>query len=188
MAYPGPRFQNHNFIPQHRYSQPRAEANIFDLDDPHLVERILSQQHHDPRLTAGSITCRFRALPTNEPYAIFHNIASYGHVIHESRSKLIMKLSCHNLNLLNQVRQAWVSKYPTPFAECHITFDVPRYPRKATLVIIQRVFPRINKNGLVGSGTAAVASHRQTVSLPAFSRDNAMPRLVCNYAESGEFT
>ncbi|KAI1736330.1 hypothetical protein F4680DRAFT_432542 [Xylaria scruposa] len=195
MAYLSSTVHNHNSISQHTYSQARTEADIFDPDDPYLIPKVLSQQQQDLRFTAGTITCRFLAIPLNDPYAFFHNIARYGHVIHESRDKLIMRLHYHNLDLLNQVRQAWVSKYLTPFTECHITFDVPRQgPRRATLVIIQRVLPKINKNGagaLAGNGTAdfdAVASRGRTVSLTAFSRDNAMPHLagrVCNYGNGG---
>ncbi|KAI0185520.1 hypothetical protein EV127DRAFT_441356 [Xylaria flabelliformis] len=198
MAYLSSLIQNHNSNPGYTYSQKKSEADIYDLDDPYLVPKILSQQQQQNYSSkfARSITCRFLAIPLNEPYAFFHNIAQYGYIIHESRNKLIMRLPYHSLDLLNRVRQAWVSKYLTPFTECHITFDVPRQdPGRSTLVIIQRVFPRINKNGadalMVGDGTAAdfdaaVASHHgRTVSLPAFSREDAvvphLERRVCNY-------
>ncbi|KAI0857278.1 hypothetical protein F4860DRAFT_363749 [Xylaria cubensis] len=199
MAYLSSLIQNHNSNFQHTYSPTQAEADVYDLDDPYLVSKILSQQHQqNSSKFARSITCRFLAIPLNEPYAFFHNIAQYGYIIHESRNKLIMRLPYHSLDLLNRVRQAWVSKYLTPFTECHITFDVPRQdPGKSTLVIIQRVFPRINKNGadtLVLGGDAAnfdaVASHHgRTVSLPGFSREDAvvphLVRRVCNYENGG---
>ncbi|TRX88948.1 hypothetical protein FHL15_010176 [Xylaria flabelliformis] len=196
MAYLSSLIQNHSSNPHHTYCQTQAEADVYDLDDPYLVPKILSQQQQrDYTKFARSITCRFLAIPLNEPYAFFHNIAQYGHVIHESRNKLIMRLPYHSLDLLNRVRQAWVSKYLTPFVECHITFDVPRQdPGRTTLVIIQRVFPRINKNGadalVVDNGIDAVASHHgRTVSLPGFSREDAavphLVRRVCNYGNGG---
>ncbi|KAI0455815.1 hypothetical protein F5B21DRAFT_183680 [Xylaria acuta] len=196
MAYSGNPVQKHNYNPEYMHSKMQDEANVYDLDDPYLIPKFLSRQQQYPRATASSITCRFSAIPLNEPYVFFHNMAQYGYIIHESRDKLIMRLPYYSLALLNRVRQVWVSKYLAPFTECHITFDMPRRdPGQTTLVIIQRVLPKTNKSSssgaddalVVGNGTAdidTVADDGRTALLPGLSGGDAVPRLarrVCDY-------
>ncbi|KAI1748792.1 hypothetical protein F4782DRAFT_515724 [Xylaria castorea] len=200
MAYSGNPAQQHSSNPQHIYSQTQVDANVYDLDDPYLIPKILNQQQQQqqqqyPRVAAGSITCRFFAIPLNEPYSFFHNMAQYGYIVHESKDKLIMRLPYHSLDLLNHVRQVWVSKYLAPFTECRLTFDMPRQdPGRTTLIIIQRVFSKINKSGagaLVGGDTADldIVVDGRTALLPEFSGEDAVPhiiaRRVCNYGNGG---
>ncbi|KAI8952169.1 hypothetical protein F4801DRAFT_243161 [Xylaria longipes] len=191
MAYPGSKqAQQPSFNPLYTPIQMHDEANVYDLDDPYLIPKILGQQQY-PRVTARSITCRFSAIPLNEPYVFFHNIAQYGYIIHESQDKLIIRLPKCRVDLLDRIRRVWVSKYLAPLTECRITFDLPKRGSEwTTLVIMQRVLPKINMSGaddaLVGDGTTdpnAVADGGQAALLPEFSGDPVpLPaRRVCNY-------
>ncbi|KAI0439014.1 hypothetical protein F4803DRAFT_554505 [Xylaria telfairii] len=189
MAYSGGNpFQRHNFNPFHTPNHPgQNEAHIYDLDDPYLIPNVLSrQQQQHPSVPERSITCRFSAIPLNVPGAFSHNMAQYGYIIHESQDKLIIRLPHSQPDLLNHVRQVWVSKYLAPFTECHITFEMPkrdpRDPARTTLVIIQRVLPKTNMSGgahafvqpapvpVVSLGEGAMphqAPRRRAASLPS---------------------
>ncbi|KAI1162943.1 hypothetical protein F5B18DRAFT_622091 [Nemania serpens] len=121
-------------IQSHSHSQ--AEEDIYDLDDLFLVPKLLSQ---GPR-AQGTITCRFLAIPLNEANLFSRDITQYGDVVRETKDELIMQLPPNRLDLLDRVRQLWVSKYLSPFTECRITFDLPkRTPERTTTIIIQRV-------------------------------------------------
>ncbi|KAI0427996.1 hypothetical protein F5Y09DRAFT_314422 [Xylaria sp. FL1042] len=124
-----------------KQSQNQSEADVYDLDDPYLMAKMLSRR---PKVT-GIITCRFSAIPLNEPGSFSTNIGQYGHIIHESKDKLIMRVPPQNIDLINYIRQAWVSKYMTPFTECRFTFDLPRRDGTTT-IIIQRLLAKVNKN------------------------------------------
>ncbi len=144
----------------HKRSQSQTEVDVYDLDDPYLVPKVLSQQ---PK-AAGTVTCRFLAIPLNEPASFSKNIAQYGHIVHESRDKLIMRVPPQNTDLMDRIRQVWVSKYLAPFTECRITFDLPKRDRTTT-VIIQRVLAKVNKstaNSLVSDTTDDTASEAST--------------------------
>ncbi|KAI0532360.1 hypothetical protein GGR58DRAFT_490604 [Xylaria digitata] len=170
MAYSGSLAQKYEpSIPQ-KQTQSQAEEDVYNLDDPYLIPKALSQQ---PR-AAGTITCRFLAIPLNEPGSFFHNIAQYGQIIHESRDKLIMRVPAHMMDLLDRIRQIWVSKYLAPFTECRITFDLPKRDRMTT-VIIQRVLVAVHRdasNPEVGDTTedtatmAGMADHGAAASPP----------------------
>jgi hypothetical protein len=145
MAYSSNPAQAYDANTTRTQSRIQVEPDVYDLDDPYLIPRLLSQGP----IVAGPITCRFTAIPLNEPDAFYRNIAQYGHVVLESRDKLIIKVAEQNLDLLDRIRQVWVSKYVTPFAECRITFDLPRQaPEHPTAtVIIQRVPPPMMNKG-----------------------------------------
>ncbi|KAI0468930.1 hypothetical protein F4859DRAFT_489445 [Xylaria cf. heliscus] len=154
MAYSGSNpAQNYYPNPLHIYNPMQDESNIYDLDDPYLISKILDQHPQYPSVPADSITCRFTAFPMNEPGAFSPSLEHYGHVVHESRDKLILRLPAGRLNFLDRVRQVWVSKYmaPYPFAECRITFDLPRGDG-SMLVIVQRVLPRLPYSSAVDGG------------------------------------
>ncbi|KAI0803847.1 hypothetical protein GGR55DRAFT_377829 [Xylaria sp. FL0064] len=125
----------------HKHGQNQPEEDVHDLDDPYLMEKALNQQPE----AAGAITCRFSAMPLNEPSSFSTNISQYGHIVHESKDKLIMRVPPQNTDLINYIRQAWVSKYMTPFTECRITIDLPKRDGTTT-IIIQRVLAKVNKN------------------------------------------
>ncbi|KAI1272668.1 hypothetical protein F5Y07DRAFT_379150 [Xylaria sp. FL0933] len=197
MASPG----NTESDTTHKQSQNQIEEDVHDLDDPSLMEKILSQQPD----AAGALTCRFSAIPLNEPSSFSTNISQYGHIIHESKDKLIMRVPRQNTDLINYVRQAWVSKYTTPFAECRITIDLPRRDGTTT-IIIQRVLAKAKvcksavecveskatAEDLVGAGNDACGT--DDGALPGVSvgegesQDEAprtIPR-VCEYWEAGK--
>ncbi|KAI1122229.1 hypothetical protein F5Y10DRAFT_78743 [Nemania abortiva] len=116
----------------------QVKQNVYNLDDPYLIDKILSGKP----IVAGPITCRFIAIPLNEPGSFSTNLAQYGHVVFESRDRLIMHVPGDKIDLLDRIQQVWVSKYLAPFTECMITFDLPRNnPERTTKVIIQRVLP-----------------------------------------------
>ncbi|KAI1351063.1 hypothetical protein F5Y01DRAFT_325603 [Xylaria sp. FL0043] len=178
-------------------SQNQTEEDVHDLDDPYLMEKILSQQPD----AAGAITCRFSAIPLNEPSSFSTNISQYGHVIHESKDKLIMRVPRQNTDLINYIRQAWVSKYTTPFAECRITIDLPKRDGTTT-IIIQRVLAKVSKNAaeyveskattedLGATGSDACGTDDGALPGPSVGegQDDA-PRMiqrVCQYREAGK--
>ncbi|GAW23716.1 hypothetical protein ANO14919_132910 [Xylariales sp. No.14919] len=153
MAYSGNPAQPYEPNTWQMQSQSHAEEDVYDLDDPYLIPKVLSQ----PPMAAGTITCRFLAIPLYGPGSFFHDITQYGHIIHESRDKLIMRVPPHNINFLGHIRQAWVSKYLAPFTECRITLDLPKWDQMTT-IIIQRVLSMANRNtaaGVVDDGAAA---------------------------------
>ncbi|KAI1186149.1 hypothetical protein F5B17DRAFT_405152 [Nemania serpens] len=138
MAYPHNVAQTHDSSVAHiqSNSHSQVEGEIYDLDDIYLVPRLLSL---GPK-SQGPITCRFLAIPLNEPDLFSRNIAQYGDVIRETKDKLIIRMPANRLDLLDRVRQLWVSKYLAPFTECMITFDLPKKtPEHTTMVIVQRV-------------------------------------------------
>ncbi|KAI1427132.1 hypothetical protein F5Y12DRAFT_712467 [Xylaria sp. FL1777] len=188
MASSGRPVQNIEPEALHKPSQSQNEADVYDLDDPYLVPKVLSQH---PK-AAGTITCRFLAVPLNEPGSFSRNIAQYGHIVHESRDKLIMRVPPHNIDLMNYIRQAWVSKYLAPFTECRITFDLPKRDRTTT-IIIQRVLTKINKNAssciisggandlVITANDAPMTDARAAVRSSGSSVDEggeAVPRLI----------
>ncbi|TGJ83373.1 hypothetical protein E0Z10_g5407 [Xylaria hypoxylon] len=141
MAYSGSSTQKSESNTLQTQSQSQDEGYIYDLDDPYLIPNVLSQQP----TAAGTMTCRFLAMPFNEAGSFFHNITQYGYIIHESREKLIMRVGAHNMDLIDRIRQIWVSKYLTPFTECRITFDLPKRDQMTT-IIIQRVLGKFDKD------------------------------------------
>ncbi|KAI1307489.1 hypothetical protein F5Y03DRAFT_352417 [Xylaria venustula] len=161
--------------------QPQPEADVYDLDDIYLVQKVLSQ----PPRPAGTVTCRFLAIPVNEPGSFAINLAQYGHIILESRDKLIMRVPAENADLMNYIRQAWVSKYLAPFTECRITFDLPKRDRTTT-VIIQRVLPKVpqytdnfvtsDATEDMGASEASGVENGAAVRFPADGQD-ATPRV-----------
>ncbi|KAI1366658.1 hypothetical protein F5Y08DRAFT_300689 [Xylaria arbuscula] len=114
------------------------EEDIYDLDDPYLIPRFLSQKKR-PKVPMGTITCRFLAIPVNRIDAFSNDIAQYGQIMHESRHKLIILVAQTHLAFVDDIRRAWVSKYLTPFTECVMSFDLPKYHDKTTTVIIEQV-------------------------------------------------
>ncbi|KAJ8104493.1 hypothetical protein ONZ43_g7823 [Nemania bipapillata] len=143
MAYSGNPTHSYDSSTMHMQSCSQVEEDVYDLDDPYLIPRILSQG----TIAAGPITCRFIAIPLNEPDSFYRNLAQYGYIVHESKDKLIMRVPKENIDLLDRIREVWVSKYMTPFAECRITFDLPKQtPEHPTTVIIQRVLPTISND------------------------------------------
>ncbi|KAI0509624.1 hypothetical protein F5B22DRAFT_616256 [Xylaria bambusicola] len=123
------------------HKQIQTEDDIYDLDDPYLIPKVLKQQPKTP----GTVTCRFLAIPLNEANSFSRNIGQYGYIVHESRHKLIMRIPPQNTNLMDRIRQVWVSKYLAPFTECRITFDLPKWD-KTTTIIIQCVPNKANKS------------------------------------------
>ncbi|KAF2969736.1 hypothetical protein GQX73_g3842 [Xylaria multiplex] len=182
MAYSGNLPQKHDLSIPQKQTQSQMEEDVYDLDDPYLIPKALSR----PPKAAGIITCRFLAIPINEPGSFFHNIAQYGQIIHESRDKLIMRVPMHMMDLLDRIRQIWVSKYLAPFTECRITLDLPRRDRMTT-VIIQRVLAAHRDASTSGSGdttedtatTAGMADDRTTTlphGPPTRGRTRVVPR------------
>ncbi|KAI1109497.1 hypothetical protein F5Y14DRAFT_24273 [Nemania sp. NC0429] len=151
------------YIQSHSHSP--AEGSIYDLDDLLLIPRLLSQ---GPKVQAGAtITCRFLAIPLNEPDLFSRDIAQYGDVVLETRDALIIRVPHDRLDLIDRVRQLWVSKYLTPYTECTMTFELPkRMPKPAittttsntTTVIVQRALrnPDINGNILESTGSRSI--------------------------------
>ncbi|KAK5636899.1 hypothetical protein RRF57_012611 [Xylaria bambusicola] len=123
------------------HKQIQTEDDIYDLDDPYLIPKVLSQQPRAP----GTVTCRFLAIPLNEASSFSRDIAQYGYIVHESRHKLIMRVPPQNTDLMDRIRQVWVSKYLAPFTECRITFDLPKWD-KTTTIIIQCIPTKANKS------------------------------------------
>ncbi|KAJ2965285.1 hypothetical protein NUW58_g10914 [Xylaria curta] len=80
--------QTHSLNTPSTQYQSQAESEIYNLDGPFLVRKVLNQH---PKV-AGSITCRFLAIPLNAPQASSYDIAQHGHVSHESKDKLIMRV------------------------------------------------------------------------------------------------
>jgi hypothetical protein len=120
-----------------------ALTEPYDLDDPCLILKLQRQQPNNAR----SITCRFLAVPVNEPGVFFRDISQYGTIIHESRDKLIMRVPWKTSDLLHRIRHVWVSKYLAPFTECTMSLDLPRQDRdQNTTVIIQRVLHKCGKD------------------------------------------
>ncbi|KAI0874009.1 hypothetical protein GGS24DRAFT_461112 [Hypoxylon argillaceum] len=158
-------------------SRNQVETDVYDLDDPCLIPKLISQGS----IAVGPITCHFRALPLNEPGVFFRSLEQYGHVVLESKDQLIMRLPGHNLDLLDCIREAWVSKYMAPFDECRITIDLARQtPEQPTTVIIQRVLPVVNKSragsperedNCTGASGPSVADHGGMAPL-AVSRED----------------
>ncbi|KAI8627803.1 hypothetical protein F5Y19DRAFT_439907 [Xylariaceae sp. FL1651] len=108
----------------------RHTDEVHNLDDPYLIPKLLNEPP-----AAGSTTCRFLAIPLNEPSLFSRNISQYGAIIYESRDRLIIRLHQKNLDLLDRVRQIWVSKYLAPYTECTITFDLTRPDQNSTIII-----------------------------------------------------
>ncbi|KAI1196308.1 hypothetical protein F5X97DRAFT_305576 [Nemania serpens] len=131
------------------HSHGQADEEIYDLDDLQLVPRLLSQ---GPK-AQDTITCRFLAIPLNESDLFSRDIAQYGDIVRETKDELIIRVPPNRLDLLDRIRQLWVSKYLAPFTECQITFDLPkRTPDRTTTVIVQRVLQK------TGEGTDSVES------------------------------
>ncbi|KAI0099869.1 hypothetical protein GGR51DRAFT_534715 [Nemania sp. FL0031] len=174
MADPSAPAQTHEAISPPVQNNNLAEEEIYDLDDPYLMHKIIRQK----RIASGPITCRFLAIPLNEPGSFSGALAQYGSIICESKDKLIMRVPADKIDLLDRIQQLWVSKYLAPLTECRITFDVPRKtPEKSTTVIIQRVLGRADKEeeseGAVDDPavTVTVTDKRETTAGEVSGRD-----------------
>lgn len=130
-------------------SLSKTTEPVFDLDDPHLISKFLSQ----PPPMTQTITCRFLAVPfQQQPTSSDRDVSRYGTIMLESKDKLIMRLPGRNRHFLDRVRNIWVSKYLAPLTECTITFDMPKRDRdQSTTVIIQRIRPKTGVNGRANS-------------------------------------
>ncbi|KAI0161973.1 hypothetical protein GGR57DRAFT_452770 [Xylariaceae sp. FL1272] len=107
-----------------------------NLDDPGLVGKILSRRLGPP----GTCSVAFSALPQHDPDGFSADFGRFGTVLIESHQKLAIRMKHCTMDLLNFVRQVWVSKYLTPFHPCSITFDLPDSTGFCN-VVMQRVNP-----------------------------------------------
>ncbi|KAI3321567.1 hypothetical protein HD806DRAFT_156929 [Xylariaceae sp. AK1471] len=191
MANPGiSPARNSPLKPQHRQNKAVNEE-IYDLNEPYLVPRLFSECSNNSR----EITCRFLAIPLNEPTSFSYDISQYGTIVQEDRNKLIMRVPAKKLDFVDRIRQIWVSKYLAPFTECTITFSLPAKRgrnRNTTAIIVQRVLPKINENraaSLVsdateGSTKTAGGTPHTPSTTNGISSEMALPDPVVNGRET----
>ncbi|KAI1176456.1 hypothetical protein F4777DRAFT_577953 [Nemania sp. FL0916] len=169
MADPCETSQADGSGPAHIQNSNQIDTDVvYDLDDPYFIPRLLN----GPPVSAGTITCRFLALPL-APGTFPVNLAQYGRVLLESRNKLVMRVPGHMIGFLDQIRAIWVSKYMALGTECRLTFGPPgRDAQKSSLIIVQRVRHKDNKDrtGSVtsdGSRTTTTATTAGDSEVPA---------------------
>ncbi|GAW26669.1 hypothetical protein SAMD00023353_4200840 [Rosellinia necatrix] len=141
-------------------SQGQVEEDIYDLDDPNMIPKLAAKILDGSARVGGEVTCRFSAIPLNGPDAFSHDIAQYGDIAVENKDRLIIKVPPRNLNLLDHIRQVWVSKYLTALTECKITVGTPNESDgNTTLVIIQCVLlPKTANTGRADTPPASNAA------------------------------
>ncbi|KAI1635531.1 hypothetical protein F4809DRAFT_642410 [Biscogniauxia mediterranea] len=109
-----------------------AEA-IYNLDDTSLIERL---EESPP--TLGKISCLFTAIPSEVQKD--WDLRQYGHVDHESNLLLLMRLDPQDIDLVHEIKQAWVSKYLPSGVVCMVTLNPP-VPDQKYQVRIERFGP-----------------------------------------------
>ncbi|KAI1824968.1 hypothetical protein F4861DRAFT_217236 [Xylaria intraflava] len=143
---------------------PKPEPKIYDLDDPFLCRKFEAESAGN---STGSVTCRFRAIPLNEPGIFARDIAQYGTILHENQNNLIMRVPATRLDFLDRIRQIWVSKYLAPDTECLITFGQPRDDmERSTMIIIQRVLPRVARQRTQGHEQGVQETGEEVIPAP----------------------